>query len=77
MAGKPTDAGRPLIARTSPRALFAELVGGALTEVDPRPSPMATTYLIELLDERVRAPEPGERAREALLLEALLETGSR
>lgn len=73
MAGKPTDAGRPLIARTSPRALFAELVGDALTEVDPRPSPMATTYLVELLDERVRVPEPGERAREALFVEALLE----
>ena len=72
MAGKPTEAVGPLIARTSPRALFAELVGGALAEVDPRPSPMATSYLIELLDERVRAPEPGQGDRETLLVEALL-----
>ena len=72
MAGEQADATRSLIACTSPRALFAELVGGALVEVGPRPSPMATTYLIELLDERVRSPEPEERAREALLAEALL-----
>ena len=72
MAGERADATGSLIACTSPRALFAELVGGALAEVGPRPSPMATTYLIELLDERVRSPEPEERAREALLAEALL-----
>ena len=72
MVGERADATRSLIACTSPRALFAELVGGALAEVGPRPSPMATTYLIELLDERVRSPEPEERAREALLTEALL-----
>ena len=72
MAGERADATRSLIACTSPRALFAELVGGALAEVGPRPSPMATTYLIELLDERVCSPEPEERAREALLAEALL-----
>jgi hypothetical protein len=72
MAGERTQAARSLIAHTSPRALFAELVGGALQEIGPRPSPMATTYLIELLDERVRAPEPEEGAREGLLAEALL-----
>ena len=72
MAGERADATRSLIACISPRALFAELVGGALAEVDPRPSPIATSYLIELLDERVRSPEPEERAREALLAEALL-----
>ena len=48
MAGETTDARGPLIARTSPRALFAELVGGALVEIGSRPSPMATAYLIEL-----------------------------
>lgn len=46
----------PLIERTSPRALFAQLVGQALGETRVRPSPMATAYLIELLEEHVRAP---------------------
>jgi hypothetical protein len=72
MAGEPTDARGSLIAHTSPRALFAELVGGALVEIDARPSPMATAYLIELLDERVRAPEPAELIRDELLCEALV-----
>jgi len=72
MAGKRTDAARSLISSTSPRALFAELVAGAVAEIGPRPSPMATTYLIELLDERVRAPEPRSRAGTELLTEALL-----
>jgi hypothetical protein len=73
MAGERTPAARSLISSTSPRALFAELVAGAVAEIGQRPSPMATTYLIELLDERVRIPEPQARARAELLAEALLE----
>ena len=50
------DPGSPLIERSTPRALFAQLVGQALGETRVRPTPMATAYLIELLDERVRSP---------------------
>lgn len=50
------DPGSPLIERTTPRALFAQLVSQALGETRVRPTPMATAYLIELLDERVRSP---------------------
>lgn len=67
------DSRRSLIARTSPRATFAELVGAALREVGLRPTPMATAYLIELLDERVRSPEPPEP--EPALTEALIAAG--
>jgi hypothetical protein len=76
MAEGRADATGSLITCTSPRALFAELVGDALIEVDLRPSPMATAYLIELLDERVRSPEPDERAREGLCAEALVSARS-
>ena len=72
MAGEGTAAARSLICSTSPRALFAELVAGAVAEIGSRPSPTATTYLIELLDGRVRAPEPQSRARVEPLAEALL-----
>ncbi len=54
------DAGSPLIERGTPRALFAQLVGQALGETRVRPTPMATAYLIELLDERVRSPAAQE-----------------
>jgi hypothetical protein len=61
-----------LIASTSPRAVFADLVGCALREIDLRPSPMAIAYLIELLDERLRAPEADAAgAPETTLTEAL------
>jgi len=63
---------KPLIASASPRAIFADLLGGALTEVGLRPSPMATAYLVELLDEQMRSPGPGECGEpEATLTEAL------
>lgn len=58
------------IERTSPRALFAQLVASALGKAPIDPSPMAIAYLIELLDERVRqpdAPEPCEALAEMLL----------
>ena len=48
-----------LIERNTPRAVFAELVAGALFETRVRPSPMAIAYLIELLDSRVRPAAPG------------------
>ena len=43
---------------TSPRAVFAQLVAGALGKAGIEPSSMATAYLVELLDERIREPEP-------------------
>lgn len=46
------------IERTSPREVFARLVAGALGKAGIEPSSMATAYLVELLDERIRAPEP-------------------
>jgi len=46
------------IERTSPRAVFAQLVAGALGKAGIEPSSMATAYLVELLDERIREPEP-------------------
>jgi hypothetical protein len=64
----------PLLALGDPRAVFAELVEGALDETGHRASPLATAYLIELLDERVRA-RPGTTRRpggEPTLAEELL-----
>jgi hypothetical protein len=53
--------GRALIDRRPPRALFSELLAGALERTRVEPSPLATAYLVELLDERVRrAPAAGE-----------------
>lgn len=66
----PADAA-PLIERTPTRALFAQLLSQALGDTGMRPSPMATAYLIELLDERVRATPPDEDP--ATLAEAWLE----
>lgn len=57
--------------RTSPRAVFAQLVAGALGKARIEPSPMATAYLIELLDERVGELEPETDAAPSLA-EALL-----
>jgi hypothetical protein len=59
------------IERSLPRALFAELLAGALQKARLQPSPMATAYLVELLDERVlenRSDLDGEQS----LCEALL-----
>lgn len=72
MAGDRADAAGGLIRCASSRALFADLVGGALAEIGVRPSPMATAYLIELLHQRVRAPEPAEFAPGACLAASLL-----
>lgn len=68
----PDPAPGALIDRASPRAVFAELVASALGVTRVRPTPMAVAYLIELLDERVRAPESGDPAGEETLAEALL-----
>jgi hypothetical protein len=64
-----------LIERTTPRAVFAELVASALWETRVQPSPMAIAYLIELLDSRVHtaAPAADGTADEATLAEDLLE----
>lgn len=74
--------GRTLIDRRPARALFSELVAGALKTTRVDPSPLATTYLVELLTERVRqtlpsaeAPGTSETLAEGLL-RARLERGS-
>jgi hypothetical protein len=41
---------------SAPRAVFAELLAGALDRADPPPTPVAIAYLVDLLAERVRAP---------------------
>ena len=58
------------IDRSVPRALFAELLAGALDKVRLRASPMAVAYLVELLDERVL--ERNGIEGEQTLAEALL-----
>jgi hypothetical protein len=57
------------IASTTPRAFFAGLLAGAVAAVRVRPSPLATAYLIDLLEARVCAagPEDPETLAEALL----------
>jgi len=73
MAIGPDRTATPLIERAAPRALFAELVAGALGETRVQPSPMAIAYLIELLDSRIAAPAPSEAAaEETTLAESLL-----
>ncbi|MFQ5418533.1 MAG: hypothetical protein ACE5FL_16015 [Myxococcota bacterium] len=68
------SAAAPLIDRAHPRTVFAELVAGALCETRVRPSPMAVSYLIELLDSQVGrvSPEAAESDGDASLAEALL-----
>ena len=62
-----------LVARTSTRALFAGLVGSALEGIGLCPSPMATAYLIELLDGQVRSPDcTGGRPPARALAESLI-----
>ncbi|MCH7645316.1 MAG: hypothetical protein IH974_10835 [Myxococcales bacterium] len=59
------------IDRSVPRAVFAELLAGALDKVRLRASPMAVAYLVELLDERVLENRDGIGG-EQTLAEALL-----
>jgi len=69
--GDSRQAGPVQIDRSAPRALFAELLAGALEKVPLRPSPMAIAYLLELLDARVFEPRGGLSGEQALA-EALL-----
>jgi len=58
------------ISRVPTRAVFAELLAGALDRTRVWPSPLATAYLVELLEERVAwgpVPGAGETLAEALL----------
>jgi hypothetical protein len=71
-SGRESNSNPPLIERAAPRALFAELVAGALGETRLEPSPMAVAYLIELLDSRISVtPPPEAAADEATLAESL------
>ena len=71
LMGKGRQADPVQIDRGVPRALFAELLAGALEKARLRASPMATAYLVELLDERVLENalgiEPDQALAEALL----------
>ena len=71
MVGSFRQADPVQIDRSGPRALFAELLAGALQKVQLQPSPMATAYLVELLDERVLENPNGPEGEQALA-EALL-----
>ena len=58
---------------SSSRALFADLLRRATDQRRAELSPVAATYLVELLEARVRVPEPDAGAgREATLGEALM-----
>jgi hypothetical protein len=65
--------GGPLIASVPVRVLFAELLAGALSRTRVAATPLATGYLVDLLEERVR-PEPASpaSAAEPTLAEGLL-----
>jgi len=52
-----TRSARVQIELAAPRAVFAELLAGALDHALPPPTPVAIAYLIDLLDQRVRARE--------------------
>jgi hypothetical protein len=69
--GRSLQAGEVQIDRSAPRAVFAELLAGALHHVERQPSPMAIAYLVELLDERVLANPNGLGGAQSLA-EALL-----
>ncbi len=61
-----------LIDRTPPRVLFAELLAGAIERTRVDPSPLATAYLVDLLNERVRPAGRARKEREETLAEGLL-----
>jgi hypothetical protein len=69
---EPRAPGGALIDRMPPRALFAELVAGAVERTRVHPTPQAAGYLIELLQERVR-PASGEPGPEPSFAEGLLQ----
>jgi hypothetical protein len=64
----------PLIDRAPPRVIFAELVAGALDRTSVETTPLAATYLVDLLEDRVRLTPVPERPAggEETLAEALL-----
>lgn len=73
--GRESDAkGTELIEQRAPRALFAELVAGAVEETRVAASPLAITYLVELLDSHVRVQDAAtdDPPEEPTLAESLL-----
>jgi hypothetical protein len=74
MGEKARGAAAPLIDRTPPRVIFAELVAGALDRTSVETTPLAATYLVDLLEDRVRLTPVPERPAggEETLAEALL-----
>ncbi len=74
MGGEARSAAAPLIDRTPSRVVFAELVAGALDRTRVESTPLVATYLVDLLEDRVRlTPQPERPAGgEETLAEALL-----
>ena len=74
MGGQARGAAAPLIDRTPSRVVFAALVAGALDRTSVESTPLAATYLVDLLDERVRLTPAPERpcGGEESFAEALL-----
>lgn len=66
------DASPTSIDRGSPRTLFTELVGEAVAEVRATPSPLASAYLVDLLEQTLRSPDPTGEATPTTLAETLL-----
>lgn len=67
----------PPIECGSTRELFTELVGEAVAEVRADLSPLASAYLVELLDQALRSdPAAGDQTLAEALLSAQLERGS-
>lgn len=73
--GESHTAKNPQIERSVPRALFSELLAVALGKAPLQPSPMAIAYLVELLDERIRAHPSGEETLAETLLAARRDCG--
>lgn len=82
MAGRSRVFAPPLIERSQPRAVFAELVAGALARTRVEATSLAALYLVDLLESRLRpAPPPrdADGSDESLaegLLRARLDRGT-
>jgi len=61
---------------SAPRAVFAELLAGALDHTLPRPTAVSIAYLIDLLSEQTRAPHGQQPVIDAAALLTALHTSA-